>query len=1688
MKKGAKKKNRKLRRQVRKTVGALFMASAIVVAAIPVQDVSANPTGTVEKIKVAVTSKHGEITGGNTDARLNPEFPYESTVPYAQDIATDRKETPIVYTSGDGMFQFAYTMISETERGAVILNFNNVNQTDTIKIPDRLEAYRKYSPNVTFEGYCLVSEKDELLGYEVYEQKRNSAGELLYQTVNCVPDKTTGAVVNQFNLTRTMLRYDERNDTFYYPYSQKTGVDKDGKDVFEAVECGVEPTTGAVIKPCYYNQKSVWESLISTDQDLYYLPKNDDGTDKYGDDNWLPADNSNHWRINAKVAFIGAETIEENVSGWSVSGYRVAPGEGVFAGRTDITNLVIEASLMGIADYAFYNCGTLTSVEFQNGSIETIGNGAFAGCRQLQSVSMPRNSLVKCIGKDAFYGCESLQSFVVPDGLEALGDCAFEGCKALTSVNLLGSGKPIALRRLGNHLFRGCSSLSGIEFPDGYNETLDIDMFEGCSSLQYVKLPLADNSTGKTIDFKVIHALDTTNYPNCGVAGKDAAEKTANAWKEFRDTHPESFYFEGPDISSIHTTANDNSVTYKYPNQELYEKVVYEHDAVADKDKPDGKTAKTIYQVDNNGTLVKFDILDYALNTPSRPDIITIPETIGGFGIKSIGSGSFNNNCYLKKVTIPASVTTIGANAFKGCHSLRTVIFTDATKIVSIGADAFKTQAKSCSHTIYPDTPPSTSTDIGNNGEKPWLYFVGAMLKEDGSDTETFKFAMSGADTSKISHGNSDDIWITCHSGWPTNLEVQYYSDPGTQTGEAQLVSYPRFSVITKNVSDWVDSLPYVSAEQKAEYVKMIDRAIQYNAGNTPPIDPPLTPNESDFLAATLDLTIPESVDSIKPGLFSGVDKDGKEVTFEYKKVKDDGTVEIVTEKLGPDTKLHSITINGVDELEKYAFKGCTSLNSASIIGSRLIGDYAFEGCTALTEATIGSNLEDTGMRPFKGCTELSNINCFDPGNFTYSNGILYRNVNGGKEIVECLENRGTTGGTGLYTVGPDELQGVTAIKKEAFAECKDVAQVDLSKTSIGAITEGSFKDMELNSIVLPNSLSRIDADAFKGNTTRRFIVYYKNSNPITMLPDAFEPAKEGDGTIKKEVIFQCSIPSNAATYAEDYAYITVSDEEVYEEFTVNFYNTPDYPASTNLELLSTQTIRAGEDAEEPSTEGLKCNNDKLAFIGWDKPFTNVRSDLNILAMYGSPQYTVIFLDGFDGKELGRETVSAGGSATLPEVPSHPGYEFTGWDKPHYDIQADTTIVAKFVDASGDASRFTVSFYLDDGDEEPWWETHASNGEVVRGPIPPARAGYTFVRWIWAPASSETGVKQDTSVYAQWAPGNGGNPSGNPGGSGNHGGSSDPNATRSPGGSSSPSASPSSSPEVTKYTVSVSGGSGSGRYAAGEIVAVNAYYMGEGQAFDRWTSSTAGVGFSNPNATSATFTMPAANVAITATYKTGSGTASNSAGGGSGAGAGGSSGGSGTTSNNGTTVEVTKPGISNTNYAGATVSGATDNFIVKVTEDQSATDAVVAALQARYGDISRIQYLPMDISLYDSTGRTRIADTTGITVNLTLPLPDDLVQYAGNNKVAAISNGALEDLNVRFTTVGGVPCVNFTATHFSPYVIYVDTANLTEATIDTTPKTGDPIHPKWFLALGMACISLVLFFKRDKVVVKSKTA
>ena len=106
-----------------------------------------------------------------------------------------------------------------------------------------------------------------------------------------------------------------------------------------------------------------------------------------------------------------------------------------------------------------------------------------------------------------------------------------------------------------------------------------------------------------------------------------------------------------------------------------------------------------------------------------------------------------------------------------------------------------------------------------------------------------------------------------------------------------------------------------------------------------------------------------------------------------------------------------------------------------------------------------------------------------------------------------------------------------------------------------------------------------------------------------------------------------------------------------------------------------------------------------------------------------------------------------------------------------------------------------------------------------------------------------------------------------------------------------------------------------------------------------------------------------------------------------------------------------------------------------------------------------------------------------------LAISRDVAAEYAQTILLALVNGKLQELAPSFKTISGVSCISFTATHFSPYVIYVDTDNLNASVIiDSTPKTGDGIHPKWFLSVGLLCISIVLFLKKDKVAVNTKKA
>ena len=76
-----------------------------------------------------------------------------------------------------------------------------------------------------------------------------------------------------------------------------------------------------------------------------------------------------------------------------------------FAGKTDITKVVLPNSVTEIDGWAFRNCRSLKSIKISENLI-LIGHGAFSNCSSLTDISIPEGKIK--IKESAFDGCNSL--------------------------------------------------------------------------------------------------------------------------------------------------------------------------------------------------------------------------------------------------------------------------------------------------------------------------------------------------------------------------------------------------------------------------------------------------------------------------------------------------------------------------------------------------------------------------------------------------------------------------------------------------------------------------------------------------------------------------------------------------------------------------------------------------------------------------------------------------------------------------------------------------------------------------------------------------------------------------------------------------------------------------------------------------------------------------------------------------------------------------------------------------------------------------------------------------------------------------------------------------------------------------------------------------------------------------------
>lgn len=164
--------------------------------------------------------------------------------------------------------------------------------------------------------------------------------------------------------------------------------------------------------------------------------------------------------------------------------------------RETITRVVVEEGVTSIGDYAFCGCLNLESVSLPRG-LERIGARAFYGDGKLTGLELPGG--LREIEEEAFYPCGSITELRLPEGLERVELNAFAGtgvthvdvpegvtrllgfahCERLRSVTL-----PDSVTELS---FAGCRSLEACDVPSGVTR-LD-GTFYGCAALGRVSLP-----------------------------------------------------------------------------------------------------------------------------------------------------------------------------------------------------------------------------------------------------------------------------------------------------------------------------------------------------------------------------------------------------------------------------------------------------------------------------------------------------------------------------------------------------------------------------------------------------------------------------------------------------------------------------------------------------------------------------------------------------------------------------------------------------------------------------------------------------------------------------------------------------------------------------------------------------------------------------------------------------------------------------------------------------------------------------------------------------------------------------------------------------------------------------------------------------------------------------------------------
>lgn len=739
-----------------------------------------------------------------------------------------------------------------------------------------------------------------------------------------------------------------------------------------------------------------------------------------------------------------------------------------------IKEIIIGENVTIIPSYAFYGCSELKEITIPE-NVTVLGGYSFRFCTSLETVYYNAENCTSCYfsgyaGSTCSAFPSTIKTVIIGDNVKNIPEKAFYECAGMTECEIGNS-----VETIGSNSFYGCSGLTSIVIPDSVT-SIESAAFMKCTGLESVVIGNSITSLPSGL-FSGSSSLESVTF------GDSVAIIGANC-----------FY----DCSQLTSMVIPNTVT------EIGSSAFYRCSSL--KTLTIGEGVISITSGGGFSSCEALEVLNFnAVNCDSGSFPENLKSVIFGDKVTKIPGYAFLNCSKLTTLTIPESVTSIGAGAFKGCTSLEILYFSaknctfcGSTKDYSFPSN-IKTLVIGEKVNIIPDytfsgckglaevTIPETVTTIGNYAFEycaglETVYFNAENCVECGKNYRAFPSNI----TTLIIGDKVKNIPAKSFSNCKSLASVKMGSSVKT-IGERAFDSCSGLDkVIASSLESWVNIEFEGISSNPTYYAKKLlmgeesIRRLTIPEGTT-------RLKEYAFINCEplVTVNIPASLTSVGNRVFSGctglqrvifpdektllgVNYDSEESLMNYNnnaklyigsQLYDTNTIEniVIPESLNyiPDyafykwPKLTQITIHdNVERIGRYAFYECKSLASIEFPETLTeIGDFSFNGCYKIPSLDIPDNVTYIGDKAFYQCSALKSLT-------------IGKSVN-------------TIGEWAFYQCGKIPSVNIPAsmdsIKQSAFAQCSGIKRVTID--DVNSWARISFNNSYANPLIYAKNL-----------------------------------------------------------------------------------------------------------------------------------------------------------------------------------------------------------------------------------------------------------------------------------------------------------------------------------------------------------------------------------------------------------------------------------------------------------------------------------------------------------------------------------------------------------------------------------------------------------------------------------------